>query len=276
MTHDPEVRAECGISGYRSFGEGTPRQYYYFVPADAGPDTPVVVSVHGISLNAAEHMVRMRAVAERVGAAVIAPWFSRQHYRGYQKLLCRDGTTRADQALLDILDDVATRHGIDTSKVFLSGFSGGGQFAHRFALFHADRVVACATCAAGWYTHPTTGLAFPRGTQCGSGPDGMNPHPDAARVPMHIFVGSRDDVIDPNLNMDEDIVALQGVGRLTRARAWQEAMKSARGRDGSEVSLTVLPGLNHDFSRAMDHHALDQIVFEKFAIGRVKEALSVA
>ncbi|MEZ5743182.1 MAG: PHB depolymerase family esterase [Sphingomonadaceae bacterium] len=276
MIHDPNVKALCGISGYRSFGEGTPRQYYYFVPANAGPETPVVVSVHGISLNAAEHMVRMRVMAERTGAAVIAPWFSRQHYRGYQKLLCRDGETRADLALIDILDDFARRHGIDSSKVFVSGFSGGGQFAHRFALFHADRVAACATCAAGWYTFPDCEVAYPLGTEAGSGPEALSPHPDAGKVPMHILVGSRDDVAEPSLNMTPEVVAMQGVGRVTRAKAWHAAMTAQRGGKGGEVSLTILPKLGHDFGKAMERHALDRIVFEKFALRRVEEARSAA
>jgi len=271
MIHDPNVKAACGITGFRSFGDGTPRQYYYFVPAGAGPTTPVVVSVHGISMNAAEHMVRMRAMARRMGAALIAPWFDRQHYRGYQTLLCRDGRTRADLALLEILDDATQRHGLDTSKVFVSGFSGGGQFVHRFALFHADRVAACATCAAGWYTFPDDRVPYPLGTREGSGPDGLVPHADASKVPMHILVGSRDDGVEPSLNMTAPVIAMQGVGRMTRARAWHDAMRAQRRELGAEVSLTILPRLGHDFGRAMEHHALDQIIFEKFGIGRAKD-----
>jgi len=276
MFHDPGLKAERGNSGYRSFGEVAPRQYYYFAPAVTGPETPVVVSVHGISLNAAEHMARMRTMAERLGAAVIAPWFSREHYRGYQKLLCRDGATRADRALIDILDDFAQRHGIDTSRVYLAGFSGGGQFAHRFALFHADRVAACATCAAGWYTFPDRQAPYPLGLRAGTGPDGLAPHADASLVPMHVIVGDRDDLPEPSLNMTPQVVAMQGVGRVTRARAWHEAMKAERRTGGAEVSLTILPRLGHDFGKAMERHALDRIIFEKFAIGRARERQGVA
>ena len=147
----PESSAQSGL---RTIDAGVPCRYYYHAPADVRPDSPVIVSVHGISLNAAEHMVRMRAVADTLGAVVIAPWFDRAQFRGYQRLLCHDGQTRADLALLAMLDDAADSLGVDVSRFHLTGFSGGGQFAHRFAAFHADRVTACVTSAAGWYTFP--------------------------------------------------------------------------------------------------------------------------
>jgi hypothetical protein len=93
---------------------------------------------------------------------------------------------------------------------------------------------------------------------------------------MHILVGSRDDVAESSLNMTPEVVAMQGVGRVTRAKAWHATMTAQRGGKGGEVSLTILPKLGHDFGKAMERHALDRIVFEKFALRRVKEARSAA
>ncbi|WP_284123978.1 PHB depolymerase family esterase [Parerythrobacter aestuarii] len=254
-------------SGFHSFGETVPRSYYYHVPATVRRDSPVIVSVHGISLNAAEHMVRMRSLAERLGAVVIAPWFDRTHYRGYQKLLCRDGETRADLALIEILDDVTARFGVDTGSIFLAGFSGGGQFAHRFALLHADRVRSCVTCSAGWYTYPDPSAAYPFGTAAGSCPDGSSPHPDAHKVPIHVLVGSRDNHVEPSLNMDADVVSRQGVGRVTRARRWVKAMQQARSPiDGAPVTLLRVQQMKHDFSKAVDRNGLDALIMERFGL----------
>ncbi|WP_162010989.1 PHB depolymerase family esterase [Oceanicaulis sp. HTCC2633] len=263
-----------GQSGYFAFGSAVPRRYYYHVPAVVRADSPVIVSVHGISLNAAEHMVRMRQEADRIGAVIIAPWFDRTHYRGYQKLLCRDGETRADLALIDMLEDASERFGVDTSRVYLSGFSGGGQFTHRFSMFHANRVIACVTCAAGWYTFPDATSPYPLGTAPESGPAGMSPHPQARKVPMHVFVGSRDDRVEPYLNMDDDVIAVQGVGRLMRAKRWVKAMRQDRKQHGgADVTLTRLKQLGHDFTKAMERNRLDARVVESFGLSSSKETI---
>jgi poly(3-hydroxybutyrate) depolymerase len=51
---------------------------------------------------------------------------------------------RSDLALIDILADVRRRSGIRTPKIHITGFSGGAQFAHRFAFYHADVVGSLA------------------------------------------------------------------------------------------------------------------------------------
>ncbi len=259
-------------TGLRDCGDGVPCRYYYALPAGHETGKPVFVSVHGISLNAAEHLLRMRAAAERAGAVLIAPWFDRAHYRGYQRLLCNDGCTRADLALLTILEDAFAQFGCDSSRIYLSGFSGGGQFAHRFAALHADRVAACATTAAGWYTFPDTQRSWPQGIADGTLPAGMAVHPRARQVPMHVLVGTLDDRPEASLNAQESIVTQQGVGRLTRARRWVDALREDRARHaGAEVTLTVIDGLGHDFGRAVDRHALDSLIFARFGLHHTKE-----
>lgn len=261
-----------GRTGLRDCGATSPCRYYYYVPEHLGADSPVIVSVHGISLNAAEHLMRMRAESERVGALLIAPWFDRTRYRGYQRLLCHDGRTRADLALLTMLDDAAGQFGVNPAEVYLSGFSGGGQFVHRFAAIHADRVASCVTTAAGWYTFPDPELPWPQGQAAGSLPPGMLIHPQARQVPLHVFVGALDDRPEASLNARKAIVAQQGKGRLERARRWATAMRDDRARHGgAEVTLTVLPNLNHDFTTAVERNALDALVVARFGLPQTKE-----
>jgi predicted esterase len=59
------------------------------------------------------------------------------------------------EALVSILEAEAQNADIDPGGVFLFGFSGGAQFAHRFALLYPERVVAAHAHAAGEYTLPT-------------------------------------------------------------------------------------------------------------------------
>lgn len=261
-----------GSSGLRDCGGAIPCRYYYHVPAAMAADSPVLVSVHGISLNAAEHLVRMRRESERAGALLIAPWFDRTHYRGYQRLLCRDGRTRADLALLAMITDATAKFGGDGERIHLSGFSGGGQFAHRFAAVHGERVAACVTTAAGWYTFPDADQAWPQGLAAGTMPPGIALHPTARQVPIHVLIGSRDSRPEPSLNAAPAIVAQQGVSRLDRARAWVAAMRADRARHGgAEITLTVIDQLDHDFSKAVERHALDALVVARLGLQQTKE-----
>ncbi|KAK9234061.1 hypothetical protein V1525DRAFT_414306 [Lipomyces kononenkoae] len=61
---------------------------------------------------------------------------------------------RYDLLLLAILDEVSLRcPAIDTSKVLLTGFSGGGQFVHRFTYLHPERLLAVNVGAPGSVTY---------------------------------------------------------------------------------------------------------------------------
>ena len=263
-------------SGLRTFDDGGLRSYYYHLPAHVGADSPIMVTVHGISRNAAEHMALMRGQADRLGAVLIAPLFDRQNFRGYQRLLCRDGHTRADLALIAMLGDLSGRAGLTGGKIHLAGFSGGAQFAHRFALFHSDLVASCVCCAAGWYTHPDPSRAYPLGTAPGSGPAGLEPHPRANEVPIHVIVDRRDERVQPNLNMSAPVIAQQGIGRATRARHFVKALRRARRGPGcAPVTLTLLEGFGHNFGKGVRRKGLDGLIAERFGLaasGEMRDA----
>lgn len=267
MIHQPIDILEGSKSGFRTIAGPTRREYYYHFPAGLHAGSPIIVSVHGISMNAAEHMVRMREVAQAVGAAIVAPCFRKELYPRYQQLQDGRTGTRADLALLDILADVRRRSGIRTRKIHLTGFSGGAQFAHRFAFRHADLVASCVSCAAGWYTFPDPDIAFPLGMAAGTGPDGRSAHADWRGVPHHVVVGSRDTAVEDALNMTAAVVEVQGVGRRTRARRWVKAMNRGRESLGLPlVGLTELRGLTHDFSAAHDRHGLARLIAGKLGL----------
>ena len=259
MIHQPIAALNASQTGFRRIPGPVPRDYYYHVSAGVRTDSPVIVSVHGVSMNAAEHMLRLRGVAEANDAVVIAPHFRRKAYRRYQQLQHARTGVRADLALIDMLADLRARLGLMDGQIHLTGFSGGAQFAHRFALYHADLVASCVSCAAGWYTFPDVLAAYPLGMAPGSGPDGMSVHPAWRAVRHHVLIGSRDTAVDGVLNMTGPVVDLQGIGRHERARRWVEAMNLVLAQSGAEVprvDCTVLRGLSHDFSRAHERHNL--------------------
>ncbi|EGF91851.1 Poly3-Hydroxybutyrate Depolymerase [Asticcacaulis biprosthecium C19] len=245
MRHERDWPVSEALRPERLFHHAaTAASYFGFVPAGAGPATPVVVSVHGISRNSAEHLFRLSALARSGRFALVVPVFDKATYGQYQQVVDPRKAVRADESLLAMLKDFSGRTGINTARVVLTGFSGGGQFAHRFAMMHADRVAACLPCSAGWYSFPDAGLAFPAGI-------GTLPlHPQWDAVPIHVVVGGDDTRRDPSLNTTPAIDAQQGRHRLTRARRWTRALQQYRSdRAGAGgVHLTVAADVGHDFA----------------------------
>lgn len=70
---------------------------------------------------------------------------------------------RYDQILLDMIDCVASEWGsVDTRTFAIVGFSGGGQFVHRFFYLYPERVHAVSIGAPGRAT-PLVDKAWPEG-----------------------------------------------------------------------------------------------------------------
>lgn len=224
--------------------------YYLHRPAGDLEGAPVLVVVHGISRNAQEHIRAFGSEAARQGIVTVAPRFSRKRFPGYQRLgHCQDGHSPApDVALHDILDEVHEATGADTSRIYLFGFSGGAQFAHRFALCSPGRVKSLVLASAGWYTFPDTSRRFPRGI----GPAPLAEHFDLAgllRVPTLVAVGDQDTRRDGAFNASRRLDLQQGTHRVERGRRWVAAMQAAADRlqMGPRFSFATLPGCGHDF-----------------------------
>jgi pimeloyl-ACP methyl ester carboxylesterase len=210
----------------------------------------VLVAVHGISRNATEHALAFQATADRLGCHLIAPHFDRASFRGFQILGLGPHGRRADHALQAALADLR-RFGVDAdARIILTGYSGGAQFAHRYALAHPRRVALLLVAAAGWYTMPDADLPFPRG--CGSGADAsLNFHPTALLdVPLLVIVGACDTERDAALRCDAWVDRDQGSTRLARARAWVERLSLEARQRGliSRCQFEELPGVGHDFN----------------------------
>ncbi|WP_310474792.1 alpha/beta fold hydrolase [Sandarakinorhabdus sp.] len=201
----------------RSPAPGVP-DHYLHVPTGHSPLTlsrlPVVVMVHGISRNAAEQVLRasQNGLGDRV---IVAPLFERRAMGRYQQLAAGRSGQSADQALINLLDWLII-DGFNARQIKLFGFSGGAQFAHRFALFHPDRVRKLCLAAAGWYTMPEPGEAWPAGL------NNAPLQPELKKllaIPTLVFVGSGDNLRTASLNQSPRIDRQQGPHRLARARA---------------------------------------------------------
>jgi pimeloyl-ACP methyl ester carboxylesterase len=238
--------------------------YLAYVPETAGPRAPVLVTVHGLSRNAGDHARRFAPWCDRYGVVLAAPIFAPGLHDDYQRLGRSGRGRRADLALDAVLEDLAAASGASTARIHLFGFSGGAQFAHRYAMAHPQRVARAAVAAAGWYTFPDESTVYPYG---------IAPSPDARhlrfeprqflRVPIAVLVGARD-TGDRNLRLDRRLDRQQGTTRVERARRWAAAMQAAARAQGLEplVTFEEVPDMDHSFARFVEEGRLGERVFE--------------
>lgn len=240
--------------------------YFLHLPPGAGRASRVLVAVHGVSRNAHEHIECLRGLADHHGMVLVAPIFAASSFSDYQRLGREGLGPRADLALIRVLVEVGMQNGLDTSQVDLFGFSGGAQFAHRFAYAHAQRVRRLVLGSAGWYTMPDPGLYYPYGTADAQGLRAVRLNPvGAANLPTLVVVGEYDDrEDDEELNRSRVVRRSQGRHRLERALAWTRAMNALaakHGRDG-RVRMQVLPRIGHSFRQAVVQGGLAKYLFD--------------
>jgi pimeloyl-ACP methyl ester carboxylesterase len=230
---------------------------YVYLPMNWHPGGEVLVAVHGISRNARELVQLFAPAAARCGFAIVAPLFTRDRYPDYQRLGLEKGKRRADDFLNNILDAFAGWTGARAADFHLFGFSGGAQFAHRYALFHPSRVRALVLGAAGWYTMPDERHVFPLGLAEAPLP-ALVEQRQWLGLPMLVVVGSQDTERDDALRQTPHLDATQGMNRLERAQRFVLAMRETAARYGivSRVEFALLQGVGHEFSECMTRGGL--------------------
>ena len=244
--------------------EGGPA-YLLYIPRRGGENAPVFVTVHGISRDAIEQAYMYADLAERYGVVMIAPYFSEPPFSDYQFMGRNGRGQRADLALDKIADEVGKLTHARTDKLYLFGYSGGGQFVHRYTMAHPDRVAKVAIGAAGWYTFPDPALPYPYGMKVSRKIfSGVVFDPGKfLSVPTRVFVGAEDVKQDPALNKSVRIVRQQGATRVERAQKWVAEMEKAADAIGLQTSYSVelLPGSGHSYSQCMQTGGMGPKVF---------------
>lgn len=239
-----------------------PRQVYYlYVPERLEENARILVTVHGISRNAREHAERFAPYARRQGVVLVAPRFGRKRFPRYQCLAPDRGGRRPDAVLEEVVAEVRDLLGLRDSRLYLFGFSGGGQFVQRYVMAHPRRVERAVIGAAGWYTFPDPARRYPYGTRAR---DGRSPRIDPAYlgVPVSVVVGDRDVKRDAALNRSAAIDRQQGSNRLERGRNWIAAMREAAREAGlgTTYEFRTLAGAGHHFGTAMAKANLGEAV----------------
>jgi pimeloyl-ACP methyl ester carboxylesterase len=218
-------------------------------PAAPRPGAAPLVAIHGISRQADLHAALFAPAAAAQGRTVIAPLFNEDAWPGYQRLVARG---RADLALLSLLEELRVEGVIGAGRIALVGYSGGAQFAHRFAMLYPHLIERLCVASAGWWTFPDA-APFPYGLGGVWGARLAAGLPGFLALPVTVCVGEDDNAPDENTRSGPAIDAQQGRDRLTRARRWADALHAAATARGiaPRVSFAILPGAGHDVAQCV-------------------------
>ncbi len=229
--------------------------YYIFIPENISKSPKIFVSIHGITRNAAEHCLRYAQEFDFEDTIIITPLFSKERFKHFQILRADEHGNRPNDALDAILKDVSERLGVQTERFTLSGYSGGGQFAHRYAMLYPDRVAKLILMAPGWYTFPDESVAYPEGV--GKNPEfsDLQFYPKGLLpLPIEVIVGERDSRRNKTLNRAPSIDEKQGKNRLERSQNWVKALVDLAIKHDRppNVKLNIVPNAGHSFKANFD------------------------
>jgi pimeloyl-ACP methyl ester carboxylesterase len=234
-------------------------------PSSSTFDLAPIVAVHGIGRAARDQLAAYAAPAAAARQAVIAPKFGCHAWPAYQRVVHKG---RADLALLDLMDELRAAGVWRGPRFMLAGYSGGAQFAHRFAMLYPQLVDRLILVSAGWYTFPDA-APFPYGLS----DNGKSPRwgsrikarlAEFLSLPITVAVGARDSVGDKRTRRGPMIDRQQGTNRLERAQRWTEAVQHAARAHGlaePAIDFVALPESGHDFTECVSRGGLMDMVF---------------
>lgn len=227
-------------------------------------EAPPLVAIHGVRRGARAQAELLAERAASLGRTVIAPIFDVDNWPHYQQVVRKQ---RADLALISLMTELR-RAGIWGTRTFdLAGYSGGAQYAHRFAMLYPCLLSRLTVASAGWYTFPDS-TPFPYGLGASNeladdrGPQFTARLDQFLRLPIQVCVGAKDNVPDRNTRSGRKIDRQQGKDRLTRAKRWVASLSQAASKRGIApcVTLSILPGCGHNFRLCVQQGELDRLV----------------
>jgi poly(3-hydroxybutyrate) depolymerase len=170
---------------------------------------------------------------------------------GYKYL--REGDIRYDQALLAIVEEVAAKYRQPWDRFALFGYSGGGQFANRFAVLHPGKLWAVSIGAPGSVTLLNPERDWWVGVR--NLPEMFGTPFDRAalaRVPVQMIVGDADLETWEITHREGGPHWMAGANDAGRTRPERlAALRASFEAAGVAVRFDVLPGVSHDRTKVL-------------------------
>jgi hypothetical protein len=246
-----QIRFGQGKTPFYALGGESRFSYSLYVPERATTELcDLVVVQHGTDRDVTEARDRFIDAADLHGWIILCPLYPANvgDFEGllnYQKI--SHNGTRYDEVLLEMVDEVAKHWNLRSSNFILHGFSGGGQFVHRFLYLHPRRVIRASVGAPGHITLLSDQQQWWSGTADMAELFGQSVDLEAlSRVPLQVIVGGAD--VDTSLldqlprEVWQDNADLTGHTRVERARCLADNWR----QNGLDVLLTVVPDVAHE------------------------------
>ena len=131
----------------KSLSNHSAQKYLVQLPKNYSSEAkfPLFIAIHWLQGTALQQVSEWKFLTNKAGYILLCPDFA----DGYQTFRGQE-----DKKLIQIIEEVKKDFSIDESKIFIVGFSGGAQFAHRFALKYPEEVRAACVLSAGDYDRP--------------------------------------------------------------------------------------------------------------------------
>lgn len=234
--------------------------YTLYVPESLGKTRQaprLVVAMHGTGRQFVDYRNAYAEFGRWNNCVILCPLFpigvlGDGNRSGFKYI--QEGDIRYDEVLLAMVDEVARKYGLDFSTFALTGFSGGGHFAHRFAYLHPERLWAVSVGAPGSVTLIDPSRDWWVGTRDLQARFGKALDLAAlSRVPVHMIVGKADletweITHKPGSRYYMEGANDAGVTRPDRLQALKRSMEQV----GVQVTLDLVDNMSHQGLRSVE------------------------
>jgi poly(3-hydroxybutyrate) depolymerase len=270
LAQPPEQEAGKGDRGRQIYDLGhttvfasrqDPRfSYCLYVPPTLQQDDPpdLVVAMHGTGRAFTSYRDAFADFGRWNNCIILCPLFpvgvlgdgNRDGFKYMQ-----EADIRYDRVLLSIVEEVGEHYGIDVGRFALFGYSGGGHFAHRFLMFHPERLWAASIGAPGSVTLLDPSRDWWVGIRNVKERFGIEIDPAAmARVPVQMIVGAADLETWEITHREGGRNWMPGANDAGRTRPERlDSLRRSFEAQGIKVRFDLVPNVPHDGNRVVEH-----------------------
>jgi poly(3-hydroxybutyrate) depolymerase len=266
----PAGAAEMAVRGNFPFSSGGHQlTVWYYRPATATADAPVVFVIHGVGRNAEEYLNDWIEFAARKNFLLVVPEFSKAEFPGEEafnsgNLFDAAGRPQPREQwsfsmIEPLFDSLPGRLGTNRRDYLIYGHSAGAQFVHRFLYFvPGARATRAIAANAGWYMLPEFNTDFPYGLR-GTPADEAALRLALARRLVVMLGESDTDPAHPSLRHTPEADA-QGLYRFARGQYFFARAQGAAAvlRTTFNWTLVTVPGIDHS-NKGMAPSAVRQL-----------------
>ena len=232
-----------------------PINVYTYLPVEGATNLPLIFVMHGNSRSVVNNCGYWGESARKYKFIVVCPEFNDADFPGsanYQNGMMFTGGQFADSTkwtynLIEEIFSYLKQNDVTTYETFaIYGFSAGGQFVHRYALYtKPHRATLIIAAGSGWYTLPNYSENYPYGLN--NSPFDEKNLSEKFQLPLIVMVGEND--TNPNdSDLRKTVQAMrQGPHRYARAKNfYQQGTDMANDlKVAFDWKFTSVPNVGH-------------------------------